>query len=153
MIASASRNLFSMTTILPRSICWTSPESSSPTLLELLADAGALPFAHALDDALLRRLDRGAAELIERHFFLEHVPRLELRILEPGLLERDLRAGVFDRLDDRLEHDDTDRPLHFVDPDFGAHVGAVPLHEGRMQTVLEQVDQLAALELLGSGQL
>src|SRR6266496_313513 len=34
MIASASRNLFSMTTILPRSICCTSPESSSPTLPE-----------------------------------------------------------------------------------------------------------------------
>src|SRR5437773_1762323 len=34
MIASASRNLLSMTTILPRSICWTSPESSSPTLPE-----------------------------------------------------------------------------------------------------------------------
>src|SRR6266581_1134784 len=34
MIASASRNLFSMTTILPRSICWTSPESNSPTLPE-----------------------------------------------------------------------------------------------------------------------
>src|SRR5439155_3868834 len=34
MIASASRNLLSMTTILPRSICWTSPESNSPTLPE-----------------------------------------------------------------------------------------------------------------------
>src|SRR6266849_2523015 len=34
MIASASRNLLSMTTILPRSICWTSPESSSPTFPE-----------------------------------------------------------------------------------------------------------------------
>ena len=32
MMASASRNLFSMMTSLPRSICWTSPESSSPTL-------------------------------------------------------------------------------------------------------------------------
>ena len=31
MIASASRNLASITTILPRSICCTSPESSSPT--------------------------------------------------------------------------------------------------------------------------
>src|SRR6266436_3336028 len=34
MIASASRNLLSMTTILPRSICWTSPDSSSPTFPE-----------------------------------------------------------------------------------------------------------------------
>src|SRR6266481_1684921 len=34
MIASASRNLFNMTTILPRSICCTSPESSSPTFPE-----------------------------------------------------------------------------------------------------------------------
>src|SRR3989449_1565915 len=34
MIASASRNLLSMTTILPRSICCTSPDSSSPTLPE-----------------------------------------------------------------------------------------------------------------------
>src|ERR1051326_1735243 len=32
MIASASRNFASMTTILPRSICCTSPERSSPTL-------------------------------------------------------------------------------------------------------------------------
>src|SRR2546427_12996150 len=31
-MASASRNLASITTILPRSICCTSPESSSPTL-------------------------------------------------------------------------------------------------------------------------
>src|SRR2546426_3724411 len=34
MIASASRNLLSMTTILPRSICWTSPDSNSPTFPE-----------------------------------------------------------------------------------------------------------------------
>src|SRR2546426_9036151 len=34
MIASASRNLLSMTTILPRSICCTSPDSSSPTFPE-----------------------------------------------------------------------------------------------------------------------
>jgi len=34
MIASASRNLASMTTILPRSICCTSPDRSSPTLSE-----------------------------------------------------------------------------------------------------------------------
>src|SRR3989442_665451 len=34
MIASASRNFASMTTILPRSICCTSPDKSSPTLSE-----------------------------------------------------------------------------------------------------------------------
>src|SRR6184192_3951981 len=34
MIASASRNFASMTTILPRSICCTSPDRSSPTLSE-----------------------------------------------------------------------------------------------------------------------
>src|SRR5438093_998948 len=32
MMASASRNFASITTILPRSICWTSPDRSSPTL-------------------------------------------------------------------------------------------------------------------------
>src|SRR5258705_12808114 len=51
---------------------------------ELLPDAGALAFPDALDDALLRRLDRGSPELLERDFFLKDVPGREVRILEIG---------------------------------------------------------------------
>src|SRR5207249_12066816 len=60
---------------------------------------------------------------------------------------------IFDVLDHRLEHDDADRPLHLVHRDLGADVGAVALEEGGVQAVLEQVDQLGAIELLGIRQL
>src|ERR1041385_3848886 len=120
---------------------------------ELFADAGALAFAHALDDALLGRLHRRAAELLERHLFLEHVAGLEVRVFVTRFFERDLRAGVFDRFDHRLQHDDANRSFHLVDADLGPHVGPVALHERRVQTVLQEVDELRALELLGVGQL
>src|SRR3989475_2695798 len=43
---------------------------------ELFADAGALPLAHTLDDALLSRLHRRAPEHFEADLFLHHVPDL-----------------------------------------------------------------------------
>src|SRR5439155_7141533 len=48
----------------------------------------------------------------------------------------------------RAEHRDPNRALELVDSDLGPHVGPVALHESGMQTVLEQVEQLRALELL-----
>ena len=104
MIASASRNLLSMTTSLPRSICWTSPRQQLAHLGgELVADPGALALAHPLDDPLLGRLHREPAELLEGDLFLEHVADLEVGILVAGLLERDLPARVLDRLDHLAE--------------------------------------------------
>src|SRR5262249_44601269 len=96
---------------------------------ELVADAAALALAHALDDALLRRLHGGTSELGERHFFLEHVAGLEVGVFEARLLERDLRARVLHRFDYRLQHHDPDRALELVDRDLGADVRAVALHQ------------------------
>ncbi len=73
---------------MPRSICWTSPtEQFADARRELVADLGALAFAHALDDALLGGLHGGAAELreIDRHF--HDVADLEFRIVESCFLE------------------------------------------------------------------
>src|SRR3989449_11057426 len=44
---------------------------------ELLANPGPLALAHPLDDALLRRLHRGAPERFEGDFLFEHVARSE----------------------------------------------------------------------------
>ena len=110
MIASASRNLFSMMTSLPRSICWTSPREQLADLGgELVADPRALALADALDDALLGGLhgERGRTRR-SRHLLLEHVADLEVGILVAGLLQRDLPAGILDRLDHLAEADDLD---------------------------------------------
>src|SRR5579859_353130 len=120
---------------------------------KLLANPAPLTLAHPLDDALLGRLHGGPAELLERDFFFQHVAGREFRILVARFLERDLRALVLDGLHHRLEHDDADRSLQLVDPDFGPHVGSVAFDEGGMQAVLEEVDQLAPFELLGVRQL
>src|SRR5438445_106197 len=117
---------------------------------ELLADPGPLAFAHALNDALLRRLHRRAPERLEGHFLLQHVADLEVRVLEARFLERHLRAGVLHGLDHGAQHDDPDRPLQLVDADLGPHVGAVALHQGRVQPVLQQVEQLRALPTVAS---
>src|SRR5213076_2486555 len=120
---------------------------------ELFPDARPLALADPLDDALLRRLHRRAAERLERHLFLQHIPDLEIRILEARFFERHLRARVLHGLHYRAEHRDPNRALELVDSDLGPHVGPVALHESGMQTVLEQVEQLRALELLGVRQL
>src|SRR5438874_12835079 len=120
---------------------------------ELFPDARPLALPDPLDDALLRRLHRRAAERLERHLFLQHIPDLEIRILEARFFERHLRARVLHGLHYRAEHRDPNRALELVDSDLGPHVGPVALHESGMQTVLEQVEQLRALELLGVRQL
>src|SRR3989449_105627 len=68
-------------------------------------------------------------------------------------LERHLRARVLHGLDHGAEHRDPDRAFELVDADLGPHVGTVALHEGGVQPVLEQVEQLRPLELLGVRQL
>src|SRR5712671_7025850 len=120
---------------------------------ELFPDAGPLALAHPLDDTLLRGLDRGAAEGLERHFLFEHIPHLKVGILEARFFQRHLGARVLDALDHRAEHRDPDRPLQLVDADLGPYVGAVALHQGGVQPVLEQVQQLRPLELLAVRQL
>ena len=78
---------------------------------------------------------------------------MEVRVLEAGLFHRDLTARVLDGLDHGAQEHNLDRALELVDADLGPHVGAVPLHECRVQPVLQQIEQLRALELLGIGQL
>src|SRR5581483_9915876 len=128
-------------------------EQLADLVAALLAYPRALPLAHPLDDPLLGRLHRRAAEGLERHFLLEHVADLEVRVLEPRLLERHLRPRILDVLHHRAQHDDADRALEFVNPDLGAHVGPVALHQRRVQAVFQQVEQLRALQMLGAGQL
>src|SRR5688572_8208075 len=88
---------------------------------ELVADLGPLAFSDALDDPLLRRLDRGPPKLGEVDRNLHLVADLELRILEPGLLEGDLARGVGYFFDNGLEENDSDRALALVDIDFSLH--------------------------------
>src|SRR5437762_4160692 len=120
---------------------------------ELFPDASPLALADTLDDALLRGLYGRAAEGLERHLFLQHISHLEVRILEARFLERHLRARVLHSLDHGAEHRDPDRAFELVDADLGPHVGTVAFHEGGVQPVLEQVEQLRPLELLGVRQL
>src|SRR5207249_2977105 len=122
-------------------------------ILVRLPASRALALAHPLDDALLRRLHRGAAECLEGDFLFEHVADLEVRVLEARFLERHLGARVLHGLDHGAQHDDPDRTLQLVDADLGPHVGAVALHQRCVQPVLQQVEQLRALELLGVRQL
>src|SRR5438093_11584194 len=120
---------------------------------ELFPDTCALTLAHALDDTLLRGLHRRATEGIERHLLFQHISHLEVRILEARFLERHLRARVLHGLHHGAEHRDPDRAFELVDADLGPHVGTVALDEGGVQPVLEQVEQLRPLELLGVRQL
>src|SRR5437667_465353 len=128
-------------------------EELSHLVGELLPDAGPLALAHPLDDALLSCLHRGAAERLERHLLFQHVAHLEVLIFEARFLERDLRARVFHGLHHGAPHDDPDGALELVDADLGPHVGPVALHQGGMQPVLQEVEQLRPLELLGVRQL
>src|SRR5205085_1331945 len=120
---------------------------------ELLPNAGPLALAHPLDDALFGGLHGSAAERLERYLLLEHVAHLEVLVFEARLFERDLRARVFHGLDHGAQHDDADRALQLIDADFGPHVGAVALHQGGVQPVLQEVEQLRPLQLLGVRQL
>ena len=65
-------------------------EQVADALAELVLDAGALAFAHALEDALLGGLHGGAPELGEVDRDLHHVAELELGVLEARLLEQHL---------------------------------------------------------------
>jgi hypothetical protein len=120
---------------------------------ELVLDAGALALAHALHDALLGRLHRGAPELRERDLLLEDVAHLELGVLELRLLHRDLAGEVLRVLDHRLEQGDADLAGVVVDVDLGLHGRAVLLGQRREDAVLQQPVQLGAIELLRVRQL
>src|SRR5215211_1325123 len=101
-MASASRNLFSMMTSLPRSICWTSPDRSS------------LAFAHPLDDPLFGRLNRQPAKVDKGNFFLEHVAHLEVGIFVLRLFQGDLRAGILHRFHYLAEAHHLDGALQLI---------------------------------------
>jgi hypothetical protein len=139
-----------MMTSLPRSICWTSPERRTR---ELVTDLGALAFAHALDDALLGCLHRGAAELGEVHRNLELVADLKLGVLEPGFLEGDLAGRIGNFFHDGLEQHDPDGALVLVDRDFRLYRRPVLLGEGGVDTVFQQPVQFGAVDLLRVRQL
>ena len=116
---------------------------------ELVADAGALAFAYALDDPLLRRLHRRAAEHGEVDRLFHDVAGLEALVERLGVLDRDLVARVLDGGDDGLEEDNANVALAVVDVDLGLDVGAVLFREGGEDAVLEQCVQFGAIELLG----
>ena len=96
---------------------------------ELVADACALAFADALDDALLGGLDGGAAEDGEVDRLFHHVADLEAVVEASRVVDGDLAARVLDGLDDGLEQHDADLALAVVDVDFGLNVRAVLLRE------------------------
>jgi hypothetical protein len=123
MIASASRNLLSMTTSLPRSICWISPESRSPTADANSSRSWCARLRDALDDALLGRLDGGTPEDGEVEGLLHDVAGLEALVEDLRLLEGDLARRVLDRLDDGLEQHDADLTARVVDLDLGLDGG------------------------------
>jgi hypothetical protein len=120
---------------------------------ELVADAGPLTLAHALDDALLGRLHREAPEGVERHVLLEHVADGEVGVLVLRLFEGDLPAGVLDRLGHLAKPHDADRALQLVHRQLEPHVGPVAAHQRRLDPVTQQVEEVGTLQLLGIRQL
>ena len=120
---------------------------------ELLADLGALALAHALDDPLLRGLHREAPEPLEGHLLLEHVTHFEVRILELGLLEGDLTARILHRLDDLAEPHDLHRALEFIHAHLEPHVWPELAHQGRVDPILQEIQQFPAVNLLACRQL
>jgi hypothetical protein len=127
-------------TILPRSTCCTSPESSSFDLVVVLvADLVALALAHPLDDALLRGHHRVAAELHEVDRDLLHVADLEVRVVPLRLLERDLARWILDLRDDLLQHRDVDVAGLLVDDDLGLDVRAEPPRQRRHDPILDEI--------------
>src|SRR5215813_2029918 len=63
---------------------------------ELVTDARSLPFAHTLNDSLLRGLNGRAPEFGEVDGNLHQVTDLEFRILEAGFLDRHFATRVGD---------------------------------------------------------
>ena len=88
-------------------------------------DVGALRLADALHDDLLCGQRGEAAQILGLDLDLEDRAELHALVLLFGVVQRDLRDGVFDLLDDLelLEH--THRLLHGVD--VHAHVGVAVL--------------------------
>ena len=120
---------------------------------ELLPDAGPLAFPYPLNDPLLGRLHREPAELDEGNLLLEHVADLEVGVLVLGLFQRDLPAGILDGLDDLPQADDLDGALQLVHAQLEPDVGAELAHQGGMNAVPQELQQIGALELFCRGQL
>jgi hypothetical protein len=106
-----------------------------------------------LDDPLLRGLHRQPAEVDERYLFLEHVADLEVSVLVLGLLQRDLPAGIFDRLDDLSQTHDLDGALQLVHAQLKPDVRAELAHERGVDAVAQELQQIGALELFRGRQL
>src|SRR5216117_497841 len=153
MMASASRNFASITTILPRSICCTSPESSSPTL--------------SVNSSRMRDRSPSRTRWMMRCFAACTAVRPNVSngtssssTSPTWKSESSNRASSSDtwepflpRLHHRAQQDDLDRALQLVDADLRTHVGPVALHQRGVQAIFQQLQQVRALELLGARQL
>jgi hypothetical protein len=120
---------------------------------EFLPDLGALALTHPLDDPLLGRLDRETPELGEGDFLFEDIAHLEFRVLEAGILDRDLGAGILHRLDHGPQPHDPHAALQLVHVQLEADVGAELPGQGGVNAVAQQFQEIGSIELFGRCQL
>src|SRR2546423_143334 len=120
---------------------------------ELVADLGPLAFPNPLDDSLLRRLNRGSAELGKINRNLHLITDLEVGILETSFLEGDLARRIGHFLHHGLEEDYANGAFVLIDVDFCLHRWSVLLGESGVDAVLEKPVQFGAVDLLRVSQL
>ena len=120
---------------------------------ELIADLVALAFAHPLDDPLLGGLHREATELLEGDFLFEHVAGLELGIEIARVIDADLPARILDGVDDLAEPHHADAAPKLVDRHLELDVGTEFPGQGGVNAILQQGQELPAIELLRVGEL
>ena len=80
-------------------------------------------------------------------------PDLELGILEARFVDRDLRAGILDRLDDGAEPHDAHAALQLVDVQLEADVGTEFARQRGVNAVAQQLQEIGAIELFRRRQL
>ena len=121
-------------------------------ICKLVSNSRAFAFAYSLNDALFRGLHGRPPKRVKRYFLLENFTDLEILILPPCLFQTDLRGTILHRLNDCPQHHHLYDAFDLVDSDFRIDRRAVSTHQGCVDTIPQQVDQLVPLELLGIGE-
>ena len=107
-------------------------------LFLVLADhPAALGLADGLNDDLLGRLRRDAAEVFCFDFVLVNVAELDFLLVQPRLVQRDLGERVLDGFDHGKLHEHPHVALFGVELDAHVLVAVVFLAEGGQQRVLD----------------
>ncbi len=128
-------------------------EQLTHLVAELLADLAPLPLADPLNDPLLGGLYCQPPEFGKGDLLFEHVPGFKIGSSNRASSRADLCAGILDLLDDRSKPHDPHSALKLIDIQVEPDVGTELASQRRVNSVTQQLEQVAPIQLFGCGQL